>query len=254
MSTREVFIHANGDLLAAAAAARLATCTADALAADGGSHLVLTGGGIGTKVLAAVAASPALDAVDWRSVDFWWGDERFAPEGDPDRNETGARAALFDHIPVDSARVHSMPGPDGPDGDDVDAAASRYAAELADVAAASPAAPGGVAVPIFDVLMLGIGPEGHIASIFPESPRRVCRRDGRRGTELPQAAADADLADVPGHPGRARGVDPGLRRGEGGGGRAGAGRRARGQAPGRRRAGHPANPFLIDEAAASKLS
>jgi 6-phosphogluconolactonase len=109
MSTREVFIHANGDLLAAAAAARLVTCTADALAADGGSHLVLTGGGIGTKVLAAVAASPARDAVDWRLVDFWWGDERFAPEGDPDRNETGARSALFAHIPVDESRVHTMP-------------------------------------------------------------------------------------------------------------------------------------------------
>ena len=168
MSTREVFIHANGDLLAAAAAARLVTCTADALAADGGSHLVLTGGGIGTKVLAAIAASPARDAVDWRLVDFWWGDERFAPEGDPDRNETGARAALFDHIPVDPARVHPMNGPDGPDGDDVDAAAARYASELA--AAGGNAGAGGPAVPAFDVLMLGIGPEGHVASIFPESP------------------------------------------------------------------------------------
>ena len=65
MSTREVFIHANGDLLAAAVAARLITSTADTLAADGRAHLVLTGGGIGTKVLAAVAASAARDTVDW---------------------------------------------------------------------------------------------------------------------------------------------------------------------------------------------
>jgi 6-phosphogluconolactonase len=175
MSTREVFIHANGDLLAAAAAARLVTSTADALAADGRAHLVLTGGGIGTKVLAAVAASAARDTVDWAAVDFWWGDERYAPAGDPDRNETGARAALFDHIPVDPARVHTMNGPDGPDGDDVDAAAARYAAALADVAAADPDAPGGIAVPAFDVLMLGIGPEGHVASIFPESPAAYAR-------------------------------------------------------------------------------
>ena len=170
MSTREVFIHANGDLLAAAVAARLITSTADTLAADGRAHLVLTGGGIGTKVLAAVAASPARDTVDWRTVDFWWGDERYAPEGDPDRNETGAREALFDHISVDPTLIHAIEGPDGRDGDDVDASAARYATELAISASSMPNAPSGVAVPPFDVLMLGIGPEGHVASLFPGLP------------------------------------------------------------------------------------
>ena len=160
----EVLVHADGTLLAEAVAARTVTRLADALAASGHAHLVLTGGGIGTKVLAALAAAPARDAVDWTRVDFWWGDERFIPEGDPERNETGARAALLDHLPVDQARVHVMNGPGGPDGDDPDAAAARYAAELA--AAASP----GAAVPAFDILMLGIGPEGHVASIFPEAP------------------------------------------------------------------------------------
>jgi 6-phosphogluconolactonase len=101
--------------------------------------------------------------VDWRQVDFWWGDERFAPAGDPDRNETGARAALLDLIDADPARVHTVPGPDGPDGDDPDAVAARYAADLA-------AAADGGAVPAFDILMLGIGPEGHVASIFPDAP------------------------------------------------------------------------------------
>ena len=168
MSTPEVFVHASGDLLAAAAAARTVTRLADAIAAQGHAHLVLTGGGIGTKVLAAIAAAPARDAVDWRLVDFWWGDERFEVTGDPERNETGARAALLDTLNVDQARVHAVPGPDGPDGDDPDAAAARYAAELA--AAAGQARGEDGAVPAFDVLMLGIGPEGHVASIFPESP------------------------------------------------------------------------------------
>ena len=163
MSAPEVFVYASGDLLAAAAAARTVTRLEDAIAAEGRAHLVLTGGGIGTKVLAAIAAAPARDAVDWRRVDFWWGDERFEPAGDPERNETGARSALLDHIHVDPARVHVMAGPDGPDGDNEDAAAVRYAAEL------KAAAPAGADVPAFDVLMLGIGPEGHVASIFPDS-------------------------------------------------------------------------------------
>ena len=164
MSTPEVFVFASGDLLASATAARTLTRLADAIAAEGHAHLVLTGGGIGTKVLAAIAAASARDAVDWRRVDFWWGDERFAATGDPERNETGARAALLDTLDVDPARVHAVPGPDGPDGDDPEAAAARYAAEL------SSAAGTGAAVPVFDILMLGIGPEGHVASIFPESP------------------------------------------------------------------------------------
>ncbi|MGH3295578.1 MAG: 6-phosphogluconolactonase [Trebonia sp.] len=164
MSTPEVFVYASGDLLASAAAARTVTRLADAIAAQGHAHLVLTGGGIGTKVLAAIAAAPARDAVNWRLVDFWWGDERFGVTGDPQRNETDARAALLNVLDVDQARVHAVAGPDGPDGDDPDAAAARYAAELA------AAAGDGDAVPAFDVLMLGIGPEGHVASIFPESP------------------------------------------------------------------------------------
>src|SRR5260370_1393358 len=130
--------------------ARTVPGLAAATAARGPAHVVLTGGGIGTKVLAAIAAAPARDAVDWRLVDFWWGDERFEVTGDPERNETGARAALLDALGVDPARVHAVPGPDGPDGDDPDAAAARYAAELAAAAGASGA------VPAFHLLLLRI--------------------------------------------------------------------------------------------------
>jgi 6-phosphogluconolactonase len=166
MNTPEILVHPDATLLARAVAARLVTRLVDAVSAAGHAHLVLTGGGIGTAVLAELAAAPARDAVDWQRVDFWWGDERFAAAGHPDRNETGARAALLDKINVDPARVHPMPGPDGPDGDDPEAAAARYARELAAATRHEDHGP----VPAFDVLMLGIGPEGHVASLFPEMP------------------------------------------------------------------------------------
>jgi 6-phosphogluconolactonase len=166
MSVPEVIVHRDASLLAQAVAARLVTRLVDAIAARGTASVVLTGGGIGTRVLAEVAATPARDAIDWRHLDIWWGDERFLPTGDADRNETGARSALLDHVDVDPARVHPMPGPDGPDGDDPEAAAARYASWLA--AATTPEDHG--LVPSFDVLMLGMGGEGHTASVFPHSP------------------------------------------------------------------------------------
>lgn len=147
-------------------AARLVTRLVDAVAAKGMASVVLTGGGIGTKVLAELAAAPARDAVDWRRVEVWWGDERFLPAGHPERNETGARSALLDHVDVLPGHVHPMRGPDGPDGANPEAAAERYARELA--AAAEPQDRYGI--PRFDVLMLGIGPDAHVASLFPGLP------------------------------------------------------------------------------------
>jgi 6-phosphogluconolactonase len=156
-----VVVYRDEQLLASAIAARLVTVLVDAQAERGSASVVLTGGGIGTAVLAALAQDPARDAIDWPHLDIWWGDERFQATGDPERNETGARAALLDHVAVDPDRVHPMPGPDGPDGDSPEAAAARYASWLSGAYGA---------VPSFDVLMLGIGPEGHVASLFPHMP------------------------------------------------------------------------------------
>lgn len=166
MSKTEVVVYANPELLAAAVAARLVTRLVDLQAAKGSASLVLTGGGTGIAVLEQLHRSPARDAVDWARLDLYWGDERFVPAGDGERNEKQAREALLGHVPVDPKRVHAMAASDGEFGDDVDAAAEAYARVLAENA--QPEDHGDV--PGFDIMLLGLGGEGHTASVFPESP------------------------------------------------------------------------------------
>ena len=161
-----VVVHRDKQLLAQAAAARLVTRLVDAQASRGSASVVVTGGSVGTGVLAALAAAPARDAVDWSRVDVWWGDERFVPSGDPERNETQARAALLDHIRVDPAKVYAMGADEGTGPPGAEPAAEEYAALLASKASPEDHGP----VPTFDVLLLGMGGEGHTASVFPHSP------------------------------------------------------------------------------------
>lgn len=157
---RRVIVHPDRSSLAAAVAARFITKVADLISEFDEASIVLTGGTMGSAVLEAINASPARDSVDWSRVNVWWGDERWLPAGDPDRNETQARAALLDHVALDPQRVHAFAASD--DGIELDAASDSYAAEIAAFT------PANASMPHFDITFLGMGSDGHIASLFPD--------------------------------------------------------------------------------------
>lgn len=154
MSKTQIVVHSTADMLACAAAARLITTLVDAQQTRGTASVALTGGGVGIAMLRAIASSPARDAVDWGNVDIWWGDERFVPRADSERNERQAREALLDHVRINETRVHHFAASD--ELAVAELAAEQYATAL-DRA-------------WLDVVLLGVGPDGHVASLFPEHP------------------------------------------------------------------------------------
>ncbi|MEE3063188.1 MAG: 6-phosphogluconolactonase [Actinomycetota bacterium] len=158
-TTVEVF--PDGDRLVEAAGRRLVETIHAAIAARGRALIVLTGGGNGIGLLKYLRAQA--DQIDWPKVHLFWGDERYVPLADSERNEKQAREALLDHIDVPSSNVHPMAASDGEFGSDLVAAALAYEQLLAANAEA------GEQVPNFDVHLLGMGPEGHINSLFPHT-------------------------------------------------------------------------------------
>jgi 6-phosphogluconolactonase len=164
--TPDVVIEPDAEHLARAVASALVARLAAAQTVHGTASVVLTGGGIGTAVLdrvADLAAAPEHAVVDWSTVDVWWGDDRFVPADSDERNELGARKVFLSRVPLDPERIHPIPSSDA-GFDEPEEAAAWYAEQLA------AAAGEGRSLPRIDVLLLGMGPEGHVASIFPDSP------------------------------------------------------------------------------------
>jgi 6-phosphogluconolactonase len=157
-----VEVFPDGDAIVEAAGGRLVDTIGAAVAARGRALIVLTGGGNGIGLLKYLGTQD--ERIDWSKVHLFWGDERYVPEDDDERNDKQAREALLDHIDIPSSHVHAMPASDGEFGNDIAAAALSYEQLLA--ANAEPGQP----VPNFDVHLLGMGPEGHINSLFPDTP------------------------------------------------------------------------------------
>ena len=160
MTTREVVRYADADSLAEAVVGRLVAAIVEAQQQRGVAHVVLTGGGIGTAVLATLAASPSVEAIDWHNIHLWWGDERWENTGSDLRNDTAAHVLLIDRVSIPRTHVHNIHGPDRSATPEISAQA--YSHELI-----SHGKDGALE---FDVVLLGMGPDAHVASLFPEHP------------------------------------------------------------------------------------
>ncbi len=117
-------------------------------------QLCLTGGRIANRVYAQLGNLVEGSDLDPSRLELWWGDERFLRTDDPERNAGPTLALLAGKFALDPSRTHPMPAADGVA--DADASAATYAKELGDT--------------VFDICLLGLGEDGHVASIFPGHP------------------------------------------------------------------------------------
>ena len=151
---RDVLAFATADDVADAAAFLFVNLAAQAVRDRRAFLVALAGGTTPLSCYRLLSAPPISSRVDWESTQVFFGDERCAPEGHPDRNDESAAAALLNHVPIPSRNIHRVPVAE-PD------AAERYESE---VRGAFPGAPR------FDLVYLGLGPDGHTASLFPGHP------------------------------------------------------------------------------------
>ena len=157
-SGARIEVHDDAAGLATAVAGELLNRIADAQAAGRVPQISLTGGTIAEAIHREVARLTPESGVDWTAVEVWFGDERFVAPDSPDRNAGQAKAAFLDEVGVPGSRIHQMAST--ADAADVEEGARQYEAEIKRVGNGQ-----------FDVMMLGVGPDGHIASLFPGFPQ-----------------------------------------------------------------------------------
>lgn len=143
-------------VVAEAAAEYFVGRLANLIATKPAVHVQLTGGTVGIATLAAIAEREDTHLLDWSNVHIWWGDERFVKADSSDRNAVQARKALLSKIAIDEANIHEFPSTDS--GLDLDQAEHLFSAELT------------LLKPHFDLAFVGMGPDGHVCSLFPGKP------------------------------------------------------------------------------------
>jgi 6-phosphogluconolactonase len=154
----EVRIVENADALAAAAAEEFITAVRAGVEARGTASVALSGGSTPRRLYSLLAGPEHRDRVPWKDLDIFFGDERPVPPDDPESNYRMARETLLERAPISEAHVHRMMGEDP----DLARAASSYASELRRHFGLAPGE-----FPRFDLALLGLGPDGHTASLFP---------------------------------------------------------------------------------------
>ncbi|MFM7014032.1 MAG: 6-phosphogluconolactonase [Actinomycetota bacterium] len=147
----EKVVLADVDSVAKTAAVDLANEIIKLLGSNSKANLVITGGSVGIKTLEQLA--PLLQGINLAGLHIWWGDERFVAADSNERNQLQANQALIEKISLPSENLHPFPSSDH---NDLMSAANSFADEI------------GKAAPTFDVLLLGMGPDGHVASLFPQ--------------------------------------------------------------------------------------
>ena len=145
--------------VARAAAERFVALAREAVAARGRFSVALSGGSTPRALFRILAGEPFRSQVPWDRIDVFWGDERCVPPTHTDSNYRMAKATLLDAVPIPTARVHRIEA----ERDDHPAAAADYEAELARALGGTP----GDTPPALDLVLLGMGPDGHTASLFP---------------------------------------------------------------------------------------
>ncbi len=164
---RRVVVDPDPESVLSRVAKRLVNKLTKLSAGDDLVHVSLTGGSSGGAVLRRVAEHPQRDAIRWDRIHFWFGDERYVPADDDERNERQARQALLDVLDIPAENIHAMAASDS--GVSVEEGAIEYERALA--AFPSLNANGEQQPwPSFDICLLGVGPDAHIASLFPDRP------------------------------------------------------------------------------------